>query len=40
VHIDFNVNSTFYYEDISREVLRGINQADHNKITSYDFDQD
>ena len=24
VHIDINVNSTVYYEDISREVLRGI----------------
>ena len=31
VHIDFNVKSTIYYEDLSREILEGISTIDINK---------
>jgi len=30
-HIDFNVNSTIYYDDISREILEGVSTIDNNK---------
>jgi len=31
VHIDYNVKSTIYYEDLSREILEGISTIDINK---------